>query len=69
MGVSEMTRFGFGAAEFERLAELMADCILRNKDVSKEVEKLRADYTEMRYCFKDAEFDNALEAFAEKIGF
>ena len=69
MGVSEMTRFGFGAAEFGRLAELMADCILRNKDVSGEVEKLRADYTEMRYCFKDAEFDNALEAFAGKIGF
>ena len=32
MGVNEMTRFGFGEKEFARLAELMADCILRNKD-------------------------------------
>ena len=37
MGVSEMTRFGFGQAEFETLAGLMADCILRNKDISKDV--------------------------------
>ncbi|MFR6395009.1 MAG: hypothetical protein ACLUNQ_07910 [Oscillospiraceae bacterium] len=29
MGVSEMTRFGFEAADFDRLAGLMADCILR----------------------------------------
>lgn len=28
MGVSEMTRFGFGPAEFDELAALMADCIL-----------------------------------------
>ena len=31
MGVSEMTRFGFGQAEFTELAGLMADCILRGK--------------------------------------
>ena len=33
MGVSEMTRFGFGQTEFTELAGLMADCILRGKDV------------------------------------
>ena len=69
MGVSEMTRFGFGPKEFDRLAELMADCILRDKDVSAEVEALRAGFTEMRYCFRGAAFDEALEAFAGKIGF
>ena len=69
MGVSEMTRFGFGFDEFDRLAELMADCILRNKDVTAEVEKLRSGYTEMKYCFKDREFDDALDAFIGKIGF
>ncbi len=37
MGVSEMTRFGFGQKEFAQLAELMADCILRNRDVSQDV--------------------------------
>ena len=69
MGVNEMTRFGFGEKEFARLAELMADCILHNKDITAEVEKLRADYTEMHYCFSGAEFDKALEGFAAEIGF
>ena len=68
MGVSEMTRFGFGKEEFAKLAELMADCILRNRDVSGDVERLRAGYTQMRYCFQDAEFTAALEELAGKIG-
>jgi aminomethyltransferase len=69
MGVSEMTRFGFGAKEFDQLAQLMADCILRGKDVSGDVEKLRANYTTMHYCFDDKQFTDALETFAGKIGF
>ena len=69
MGVSEMVRFGFGEEEFKKLASLMADCILRNKDVSEDVSKLRAEYTKMHYCFDDKEFLDALEAFAGKIGF
>jgi len=69
MGVSEMTRFGFGFAEFEQLAALMADCILRGKDVTEDVKKLRSGYTTMRYCFDDKQFEDALDAFAGKIGF
>lgn len=69
MGVSEMTRFGFGKEQFKELASLMADCILRNKDVSGDVEKLRGQFTEMRYCFNGSEFDDALEQLARRIGF
>ncbi len=69
MGVSEMTRFGFGEAEFKKLAAIMADCILRNKDVKEDVKKFRSDYTTMRYCFDDKEFLDTLEGFAAKIGF
>ena len=69
MGVSEMTRFGFGEAEFKKLAGLMADCILRNKDVSEDVSKFRSEYTTMRYCFDDKEVVDALEEFAAKTGF
>ena len=69
MGVSEMTRFGFGEQEFDKLAQLMADCILRGKDVSEDVARLRAEYTTMRYCFTDKAFEDALESFASKIGF
>ena len=67
MGVSEMTRFGFEAADFDRLAGLMAECILRGTDVKEEVLKLRSEHLEMRYCFSDAEFDKALEALASKL--
>ena len=69
MGVNEMTRFGFGKQEFAQLASLMADCILRNKDVTDDVEKLRAGYTEMKYCFSDAEMEEALGNFLGTIGF
>ena len=68
MGVSEMTRFGFDAAAFERLAGLMADCILRGREVGDEVAKLRGAYQEMRYCFSDSEIEDALENLARKTG-
>ena len=68
MGMSEMTRFGFGFEEFDKLAELMADCILRGKEVGDEVTKLRSGYTKMHYCFDDEEMLNALESFSAKIG-
>lgn len=68
MGVSEMTRFGFGPAEFDRLAGIMADCILRCKDVTQEVEAFRSQYTQMHYCFDQQQMLEALEGFSEKIG-
>ncbi len=68
MGVNEMTRFGFGKEDFSKLAQLMADVILRGKDVSQDVEKLRAEHTKMLYCFDDAEFEEALGGFLGQIG-
>ena len=69
MGVEEMTRVGFGFAEFEKLAAIMADCILRKKEVKEDVKALRKDYTTMRYCFNDAEVEAALDKLAKVIGF
>lgn len=68
MGVSEMTRFGFGKTEFGQLAELLADCILRSRDVSQDVERLRAAHTEMRYCFQEKQIQDALEELAAQVG-
>lgn len=68
MGVSEMTRFGFGKTEFRQLAELMADCILRSRNVSQDVERLRAAHTEMRYCFQEKRIQDALEELAAQVG-
>ena len=68
MGVSEMTRFGFEAQDFARLAKLMADCILRDRDVSAEVAALRAEHLQMRWCFDDAELSGTLDAFLGELG-
>ena len=68
MGVNEMTRFGFGKDEFAKLAHLIAECVLRNADVKEEVKKLRADYTDMRFCFSDAQTEALLQHFAQATG-
>ncbi|UCF79673.1 MAG: hypothetical protein JSW03_05385 [Candidatus Eiseniibacteriota bacterium] len=49
-GVQEMTRFGMKEADFEPLAGLMAEVVLRNKSVSEEVAKQRARFLKMHYC-------------------
>ncbi|MCD8098086.1 MAG: glycine cleavage system aminomethyltransferase GcvT [Lachnospiraceae bacterium] len=69
MGVSEMTRFGFSETEFKKLAELMADCVLHGTEVGEEVKKLRAGFTEPKYCFTDAQMEGVLGALSEKLGF
>jgi len=61
LGVSEMTRFGFGDKEFEQTAEYMADVILRNKNVKEDVKKLRSNFTNMKYCFNDEDIMKKLE--------
>ena len=67
IGVSEMTRFGFGKKEFEQLAELMADVVLRNKNVKEEVIKLRSNYTNMKYCFTDEDMSAGLNKLSGNI--
>ena len=68
MGVNEMTRFGFGPAEFEKLAQIMADCILRGREVKEDIAKLRQDYRQMRYCFGEEQVVQALEELAKRTG-
>ena len=67
MGVSEMTRFGFGKEEFARLAHLIAECV-RGVDVKEEVVKFRSAYTQMHYCFSDQQLDGVMERFCEATG-
>ncbi len=68
IGVSEMVRFGFTFDDFAKLASLMADCILRNKDITEDVIKLRSEHLEMQYCFKGEEFDAALAGLIAELG-
>ncbi|MBN1504494.1 MAG: hypothetical protein JW952_05500 [Candidatus Eisenbacteria bacterium] len=54
-GVQEMTRFGMKEADFEPLAGLMADVVVRKKEVRDEVARMRAGFTEMQYCLPAAD--------------
>ena len=56
LGVSEMTRFGMEPADFQELAGLLADLILRETEVKEEVKALRERFLEMHYCFKESDF-------------
>lgn len=55
LGASEMTRFGMTEADFEPLASLMADCIIRNKAVREEVAAFRQRFSTMLFCVPTAE--------------
>jgi glycine/serine hydroxymethyltransferase len=50
MGTQEMTRFGMKEADFEKLADFIADCIKSNKTVKSDVSKLRSRFLDMQYC-------------------
>ena len=50
MGTQEMTRFGMKEADFEKLAELVSECVISNKPVKDKVKKLREKFLSMQYC-------------------
>jgi aminomethyltransferase len=66
-GVQEMTRFGMQAADFAELAQLMADVILKNKNVKKDVMDLRQRFVDMQYCFSGDGFDEMLQKLHQLI--
>jgi aminomethyltransferase len=60
-GVQEMTRFGMTAGDFAELAQLMADCILRDHGVREAVIDLRRRFLELRYGFCGDGFEPLLQ--------
>ncbi|MCF8104898.1 MAG: glycine cleavage system aminomethyltransferase GcvT [Desulfohalobiaceae bacterium] len=67
LGVSEMTRFGMQEKDFEALAQLMADCILKNQDVTEAVTRLRKDFQELGYCFGEDQVQPFKERFLQTL--
>ena len=55
MGVQEMTRFGMIEKDFDMLSDLIADVIIRDKNVKEETEKRRQDFLEMKFCLPKEE--------------
>jgi glycine/serine hydroxymethyltransferase len=50
MGVQEMTRFGMKEEDFEGLAELITDVVVKDKNVKDQVRDYRQQFLEMKYC-------------------
>jgi aminomethyltransferase len=57
MGVSEMTRFGMNAGDFQLLAEWIKAVIVEGKDVKADIIAFRKRFLDMRYCFSGDEVD------------
>ncbi|MFU8855818.1 MAG: glycine cleavage system protein T [Deferrisomatales bacterium] len=60
LGVAEMTRFGMGPEAFQAAAGLLAEAVLRGRDVGTEVKALRRGFRELGYCFRGGELDAAV---------
>jgi aminomethyltransferase len=61
MGVSEMTRFGMEAADFQTLASLIRDLVIENKSVKENVKTLRERFLDLRFCFAENEFTEVMQ--------
>jgi len=55
IGVQEMTRFGMGVPEMERIAELIKECVVAKKDVKEEVNRFRSAYQKVCYSYDQPE--------------
>lgn len=60
-GVSEMTRFGMREKDFEELAMMLGQILVKNENIKEEVSAFRRNFTTMRYCFPDEDFPELLE--------
>jgi aminomethyltransferase len=67
LGVQEMTRFGMETGDFAELAQLMADCILRDQPVKENVCRLRRRFMDMRYCFVGDDMDTLIQQLHQAI--
>jgi len=66
-GVQEMTRYGMLETDFQQLAALMADVILRNSNVGSAVSALRLRFLEMKYCFSGNQFEDQLQQLHQLV--
>ena len=60
LGSSEMTRFGFSEENFKTVAQLIKDAV-DGKPVKEEVKKLRGNFLDLKFCFKEPELVEKLQ--------
>ena len=67
LGVAEMTRFGMKPDDFETLAQLICDVVVKDKSNSEKVESLRKRFTELQFCFSGKQYDRAMQKLHKLI--
>ena len=67
MGVAEMTRFGMAETDFQELAQMISDVILRNANVKEAVSRFRKRFLNLGYCFSGDAFDGLLQSLQKLI--
>ncbi len=61
LGVSEMTRFGMEEDDFRVLATLLYDVVEKNMKVIDRVKALRAQFLDLRFCFREEEYEGVMD--------
>ena len=61
MGVAEMTRFGMREKDFQLLAEYIYEVVVKGRKVKDKIIKLRYNFLDMQYCFKDEDLSSLNE--------
>jgi glycine/serine hydroxymethyltransferase len=67
MGVSEMTRFGMKAPDFDDLARMLADVVIHNRNISDAVAAYRNRFQKMHYCLTTEQTLKIAPAILESI--
>ena len=67
MGVQEMTRFGMKEPDFDELARLMADVIVKKRGVAEEAAQYRSRFNTMQYCLTPEETSRLAPAVLESL--
>ena len=66
-GVSEMTRFGMAENDFQELAQLIADVVLKDAKVNDRVKAFRSKFLDLQFCFHNGEYDELLQRLHKTI--
>ena len=60
LGVAEMTRFGMTPPDFQTIAQLIHDVLVKGQSVIDQVKALRSRFTDLHFCFSGKQYDQLL---------
>jgi len=56
-----MTRFGMAETDFQELASLISEVIVKNAQVKPRIEKMRQRFQDLKFCFSEKEFEGRMQ--------